>query len=107
MALTSTIKLAAMAIVCGIGIFTSVWAIDDRYVDEREIVASLKDYNREVNIRIEKLQRQNLQTQYNDITDRYYRLQSLIAQHGPVPALVAELDWVEKRREELRKQLRN
>lgn len=105
MALTSTLKLAAMAVVCGIGIFTSVWAIDDRYVDEQEIVASLERYNYEVNSRITNLQRQNLHNEYNYQTDRYYRLKSMIEIYGGTKELVDELKWVEKRREELKKQL--
>ena len=82
------------SIVLIITFITSIWFIDDRYVDAKE-VQSIKE---QIYLRIDT-------NEYRELTKQYYELKKLIRENPESIELKEQLKEVEKERAELKKKI--
>jgi hypothetical protein len=91
-------KLVVTTIVGIVSVFGSVWAIDDRYVDQQEIVATLQQYDASIQQRMANYESGNNLRDYNHLTESYYRLRRLLRQNPGDQELREEFDSISNRR---------
>ncbi len=73
---------------------TSIWFIDDRYVDAKE----LKTQKEQINLRIDTYE-------YRELTKQYYELKKLVRENPESIELKEQLKEIEKERTELKKRI--
>jgi hypothetical protein len=98
-------KMASSTILAVCGIVGGVWAFDDRYIDQDEIVASLTGYDKQIQQRITNLERDGMYRDYLRLTERYYQLRHQLAENPNNMELREELEWVKSQRVILIQQL--
>ena len=75
-----------------------VWAIDDRYVDQVEIVSSLKSLDNAIQLRMDNLERTQDLKELQAVTDEYYKIKRMMKMYPDDQELKEDFERVKSRR---------
>lgn len=99
-------KVAAGILTFLITFTGAVIAIDERYVDQVEIVSSLQQYDQKVQQQIQGQALQFKMWELEQMTDQYYQLKRLQRMYPDDAEITDELEAVKERRDKLKEELR-
>ena len=103
--LPSTVKAAIAITGTILTLVTGVWAVDDRYVDQKEAVQTLEQYNMQVQQQISDQQKQFQMWELERLTEQYYQLKRLQRMYPDDTEIGQELNATQNRRDNLKEQL--
>jgi hypothetical protein len=103
--LSTEVKVGLAIISALFGIVTGVWAVDDRYVDQSEIVQTLEQYDASIQKRMDEYEKDNQIKDYNRLTDQYYQHKRLKGMYPDDVEIREEFDSIKSRRESLGQEL--
>ena len=103
--LPSYIKMGIVGFITVMSFVGGVWAIDDRYVTQQEVVASLQTYDTKVQSQIQQIEKDNKMKDYSNLTDQYYQQKRMMNMYPDDQELRQDFERIKQRREELRKEL--
>ena len=90
-----TVTAALLSLVGG------VWAIDDRYVDQLEVVASLKQLDQALQQRMDDFEQTQKVKELQQSTERYYKLKRMQRMYPDDPELVEDISMAKEKKEQL------
>ena len=84
---------------------TGVWAIDDRYVDQVEIVQSLQQLNQSIQQRMDDFEQTQKVKELQQVTERYYQLKRMQRMYPDEVELAEDLTNAKQKKESLEQEL--
>jgi len=92
--------LALFSIIAG-----SIYAIDDRYITDKEAATSLESFNQKMDQEVVKIQIQILELRKNSVIAEFYKHKDLIRAYPNDLELKRELDEIIRRRDAINSKL--
>lgn len=82
-----------------------VWAIDDRYVDQVEIVQSLQQLDQSIQQRMDDFEQTQKVKELQQVTERYYQLKRMQRMYPDEVELAEDLTNAKQKKESLEQEL--
>jgi len=103
--LPSWIKYATTIISLVVTLGGGLYAMDDRYVSDKEAAQSLQSFDNKIQHDLTKIQLQILQSELESVTDSYYKHKHLMKVYPDDQELEDELILIKERREKIKEEI--
>jgi len=103
MKLTFSVIGTLLAIVVSVG--GIIWAAEDRYVDEKEAVQTIRQMQSVLDKRMSSLERKNLMQEYVFLTEQYYIFKDRTMIYAGDEEIIREFERIKIRREAIKEEL--
>jgi len=84
-----------------------LYAMDDRYVSDKEAAQSLQSFDQKIQQDLSKIELQLLQSELENATDAYYKHKHLIKVYPEDQELQEELIYLKEKREKIQAEIAN
>lgn len=98
--------IAATIVTLVSGVVTAAIAVDERMVDQNELIQTIEQYDLKVQQQIKNIEKDSKMRDYNRITERYYSLKRQQRMYPDDEEIAAELEEVKAQREKLKIELK-
>jgi len=103
----SWIKYATTIISLVVALCGGIYAMEDRYVSDKEAAESLQNFNIKINRDLSKIELQILNNQLESITTEYYKHKQLVKTYPEDEELSEELELIKENRQKIKLKIEN
>jgi len=104
--LPSWIKYATTIISLIVTLGGGLYAMDDRYVSDKEAAQSLQNFDMKMKQELNKIELQMMSNQLENITTEYYKHKQMIRAYPSDQELKEEFEVLKERRTEIKKEIK-